>query len=268
MYAADFIYDDIPLSSFGMVICKFDSASPVENLGVGSQIIFNTASVPGSDKRTSYGSSYSDTLTAVFQVCKADTFYDPLPIDMNELSQLLRWLNRKDRFHRFKLLQDGYETLYTYASFNVNKIEVNGTVYGLELTMTSLYPYLLEDETELTFLAAEENAVFTLYDSSDETGHIYPSMAITCHSAGNLSIRNSIEKRTMLIKNCKPGEEISIDGEQKIISTSLSSHQIQNDFNFQFFRIANTYFNRENKITLSLPCELTLRWSSIKKVGF
>lgn len=253
-----------------MIICKFGSSDSVNIVNIGSQISFNLSSVPGKDQKSFYGTSYTDSLSCVFQICKSDckTKGKPTQLSIEEQSHIMRWLNRKDGFYKFKLIQKGYENLYTEASFNLSKIEIAGIVYGFELTMTTLHPYLLEDETELdinTITGEEQNI---LYDNSDETGYIYPFMTIVCNGNGTLKIKNLFEDRVTQINNCVVGEKITIDGKNQIISTTINEHKIQNDFNYKFFRLANTYSERENIITISLPCSVNMKWSPIRKVGF
>ena len=249
-----------------MLICSFNSPS-TENVSVGANINFNLASVPNKDKRLFLGVSYDETLTATFQIAKIDCNNKASEISNIELSYLMRWLSRKDGFYRFKLIQEGFECLYALANFNVQKITIAGRVYGLELTMTALHPYLLEEQEEYN-IDLDENKQFFLYDNSDEIGHTYPNMIITCKSDGDLEITNAFENRTSIIKNCSQNEEITINGEYFIISTSLPSHNIQNDFNYVFPRIANTFNNRENVITANLPCNIRMNWSPVRKVGF
>ena len=102
-------------------------------------------------------------------------------------------------------------------------------------------------------------------DVSHEEGYIYPRVEITVLEDGNLNIHNAIEDRYTYIANCKNGEIITMD--YPVISSSVSSHNIQNDFNWNFFRVANTYENSRNDLTISLPCSIKLEYSPIVKVG-
>ena len=52
-----------------------------------------------------------------------------------------------------------------------------------------------------------------------------------------------------------------------MISSSLPSHKIQNDFNWQFFRISSTFKDKENNVTVSLPCSIKMEYSPIAKIG-
>lgn len=250
------------------MICRFD-ASALDQITIGSQLTFHTAKPSGSEKRLFLGASSTETLTTTFQVAK--TVPDgthPEPISNDELSSILRWLNRKDGYYKFRLIQKDFENIYTLANFNVTKIEMAGQVYGLELTMHTLFPYLLEDSACMEFETFSHNETFSIYDHSDQTGHIYPNVKITCKAAGDLHISNSMEEHRITILNkCMEGEEITLNGDAFLISSS-AGRAIQEDFNFVFPRIANTFEQRNNDITVSLPCRLQLEWSPIRKVGF
>ena len=119
------------------------------------------------------------------------------------------------------------------------------------------YTYLRED------FVSDKNVFIN--DVSHEEGHIYPRVEITVLEDGDLNIHNAIENRDTYIANCVAGEIITMD--YPVISSSISSHNIQNDFNWNFFRVANTYENSRNDLTISLPCSIKLEYSPIVKVG-
>lgn len=105
----------------------------------------------------------------------------------------------------------------------------------------------------------------SLNDTSYEEGYIYPQMEITVKEDGDLIIHNSIENRETCITNCRANEVITMD--YPVIKSSDSSHNIQNDFNWTFFRIANTYNNSRNDLVVTLPCSIKIKYSPIVKVG-
>lgn len=105
----------------------------------------------------------------------------------------------------------------------------------------------------------------SINDSSHEEGYIYPHTEIIVNESGNLNIHNAMENRDTIIKNCVAGEVITMD--YPVIQSSVSSHNIQNDFNWNFFRVANTYENSRNDLTVSLPCSIKVKYSPIVKVG-
>ena len=105
----------------------------------------------------------------------------------------------------------------------------------------------------------------SLNDTSYEEGYIYPKMEITVGKDGDLKIHNAIENRETYIADCVAGEVITLD--YPIIRSSVPSHNIQNDFNWIFFRVANTFGNSRNDLTISLPCTIKIKYSPIVKVG-
>ena len=70
----------------------------------------------------------------------------------------------------------------------------------------------------------------------------------------------------MVIKNCIVGEVIKLD--YPVISSSISSHHLENDFNWVFFRIANTFKYKKNDLTISLSCTIKLKYSPVVKMSF
>lgn len=272
MYAIDFMYDKHCLSDFGMMICDFDGKSGTESVSAGSQLTFNLVKPLGQNKWNNYSSSYSEYLTSnPFQICKnpCKAFsQEELELTTHDISELSRWLNRK-QFCKFKILQDDYIDIYFEGSFNINQINIGGKCYGLELTLTTNRPYGFLEPVTYSINTTNKNETVFLIDVSDEIGYIYPDMVIKCLDAGNLKIINSIENdRSFYLANVTNGEIITLHGEEQIIESNRSSHDIYNDFNFKFPRIANTYENKNNVLCFSLPVECTLTYSPIRKVGF
>lgn len=147
----------------------------------------------------------------------------------------------------------GYVTSTNKDAYPQHKVDENDEIiYGVH---TDGYQYY--------FLGQVYKA--SLNDTSYEEGYIYPQMEITVKEDGDLTIHNAIENREMYIANCKSGEVITLD--YPVIRSSDSSHNIQNDFNWTFFRIANTYDNSRNDLIISLPCSIKIKYSPIVKVG-
>ena len=266
MKALDFEYDGYLLSDFGFMICSFGDKG-LETISNGSKISFNTTPIFNGSKSLLTQVSYDENIECNFAICKnpcVTASGDVEPITATEESQIMRWLNRK-RFLKFRVLQDGYEDIYFNGSFNIDKYVLDGNVYGFELAFTSDRPYAIYDSIVYNFTISTENGNYVINDISDEIGYIYAKMKIKCLSSGNLIINNSIENRDTVIKNCTQNEIITLD--YPIIQSTLISHKLQNDFNFNFVRIANTYENTLNKLTFSLPCEVQLSYNPIKKVG-
>ena len=151
------------------------------------------------------------------------------------------------------------------ASFNVSKIKINERIYGLRLVMESDKPFGYGQEQEAVWEFEGNNDTRILSDMSQEIGSIYPTIIVKCKSAGDLVITNSLENCRTVIKNCSVNEIITLHGDTQIIESSLLSHDICNDFNYDFFRIGNSFDDINNIISTSIPCEMTLRYSPVIK---
>ena len=266
MLVNDFEYDDLLLSDFGCIMCSFDS-NGLETVTNGSNITFNTSPILKGTKHVLTNTQYDECLTTTFEICKnpcnhveqSDAYFS-----IEEITTLTRWLNRKE-FLKFKLIKEGYENVYFEGSFNVSRKMLGDYCVGMELILTTNRPFALYETIKKTFKATKANHIEIFKDISDEIGFIYPDVEITCTTAGNLTIHNAIENRDTVIKNCIAGEVITM--KYPVISSSVSSHKIQNDFNYNFFRIANTYREKGNKITFSLPCTMKITYNPVRKVG-
>ena len=279
MKCYDFSYDNKCLSDFGFIVCKFDS-SGMETISNGSTITFNTVSTMHGMKKELTSSQYDECISATFQICKHSCTSGIQKISLIEVREIMRWLNRKG-FHKFKLLEEDYIDLFFEASFNVSKIEINGEVYGFELEMTTNRPFALQEARTITFKNTKEdienNRVRLISNMSDEEGYVYPEMTVEITdllssddgSEDNiLDIYNETEDRHSIVKNCEIGEVLTFN--YPIIQSSLGdgrSSQIQKDFNWVFFRMANSFGNRINKVHFSLPCTITIKYNPIVKVG-
>ena len=266
MMVTDFEYDGLLLSDFGYIMCSFDS-NGLETITNGSNITFNTSPILKGGKHILTSIKYEKCLTTTFEICKnpchineqQDSYFT-----VEEMSALTRWLNRQE-FLKFKLIKDGYENIYFEGSFNVSKIMLNDCVIGFELELITNRPFALYEDVKKTFRITRNNQVEIFKDISDEIGYIYPKVEVTCNTGGTLIIHNAIENRDTIVKNCRAGEVITM--EYPVISSSIPSHQIQNDFNYNFFRISNTFSERINKLTFSIPCTMKMTYQPIKKVG-
>jgi hypothetical protein len=263
MKAFDFSYDGKNLSDFGFIICNFGDKG-LDTVSNGSQITFNTVSTLGGAKYELTSAVYEDCLEATIQICKCSCSTDIQEISPVEHREIMRWLSRK-KFLKFKILDEEHIDLYYEAKINASRIEIDGRLYGFELAIETNTPFALKEPTIINIKNIEQNGKHYINDVSYEEGYIYPYTEITVTSDGDLNIYNAIEDRNTYIKNCVAGEIITMD--YPIIKSSISSHNIQNDFNWNFFRVANTLGNSRNNLTISIPCSITIKYSPIVKVG-
>ena len=285
--AFDFEYDKQFLRDFGFIIGKFGSPSDIEIVSAGSGITFNTIPTHNGKRHTLTSTQYDECIQINFQICKNPDLYNDLKISEEEYTRLIRWLNRKE-FLKFRLINDEsiYKPAFYYGSFNVKKILFNDELYGLELTLMTDSPFGYGNtrvlKLEFTENEVSNKVIKSIIDTSDEIGYTYPKMTIRIPAgvSGNLDIQNhSIcvvdnNPRTTSIENCLSEEVIEIDNENQIITSNYSSpviddngiyHDICDDFNYKFFALTNKLNDRVNKISVSLPCEIEIRYNPIIK---
>lgn len=266
MKAIDFEFDGRRLSEFGMILCRFDSGGLDTVDGV--QITFNTISTQNGKKHELTSVQYEDCLETTLHICKYSCSGGVQEITDTEHRQLTRWLNRK-RFLKLKILDEDHIDLYYEALINVSKIELDGKLIGLELGVYTNRPHALKEPRIININNTVAEGKHSINDTSHEEGYIYPYTKITIGDIGlekkTLVITNAIENRKTVIENCVANEVITMD--YPIIQSSDSSHNIQNDFNWNFFRVANTFENSRNDLTISLPCSIKVEYSPIVKIG-
>lgn len=269
MKAFDFEYDGLNLSNFGYMICDFD-AKGKDVVSNGSEITFTYATVRNGTKHEPIGVKYDSFLEAKIYICKNPCGTNDMRMSVDEIRLLSKWLNRKEDL-KFKLLSDEYHKIYFEGTFNISLVKYAGEVYGLELTFKSNRPFALMEKKTFLIKNKEIDQEHLIYDLSDVEGFAYPKTKITIEQDGDLIITNNIEKnddgsdRVTSIKHCTSGEVITMD--YPIIQTNDPAHVIQNDFNWSFFRIANTFHNNINKVKISLPCTMEISYSPIVKIG-
>lgn len=263
MKAKDFEFDGKNLSDFGFIICNFGSKG-LETISNGGQSTFNTVSTLDGKKHKKVSVKYEDCAEDVIQICKTPCYGNVMEISDIEFREMTRWLGR-NKFLKFKKLEQAYIDLYFEVRFKISKIEIDGVLYGLELEVESNTPFARKEAKIITIKNLEQNGQHSINDTSYEEGYIYPYTEIIITESGDLNIHNAREDRNTYIANCVAGEVIIMD--YPIITSSLSSHNIQNDFNYTFFRLANTYENSRNDLTISIPCTMKIKYSPIVKVG-
>ena len=261
----DFSYgeNNKKLSDFGFIICNFGDKG-LDTVSNGAVVSFDSVPVQNGVKHELVSSTYEDCLESTIQICKNPCTDNNMEIDQATFRELTRWLSRR-KFLKFKPISNDYIDLYHEAIISVSRIELDGKLVGLELEIRTNRPFALKEPRIITINNTVQNGKHSITDVSHEEGHIYPYVEITINQSGNLNIHNAIEDRDTYIANCTAGEIITLD--YPVIQSSISSHNIQNDFNWSFFRVANTFDNNRNDLIISLPCSIKIEYSPIVKVG-
>lgn len=270
MNCIDFIFDGQKLSQYSSVMCCItNSPSGANVVDVGSELTFNTINNNVSNQFRLSWAQYNNAYQTTFQISKLncedmnDTIYTDL-----EISNMRRWLMQK-KYKEFKpIYEDGeFSSVFFIGSFSdVKPIMLGYDVIGFELTFISDSNCgYHEDKTNSFDLEAEES--FSIYDTSDTVGFIYPKITIEMKEDSSLFSLESEEKITE-IANLSEGEIITLDCKNKIISSSLEEHsKIANDFNFIFPKLKNDIRKEKNTFKVSNKCEVTFEYRPTANVG-
>lgn len=265
MAISDFIYDGYKLSAFNnnsYIIAFFstdtDYNEPPRNINKTSLYLGNY--------QPFVYSNYEDTLTFTIGIIKnpCSKNYNNGEISITEMEDLKKWLSRPLAY-RFRLNDIKYKNIFWEGTFEIKEEIIGSKRVGAELTFNSVYPFALQDEVVSEGTIEETGDSITINDVSTEIGYIYPEVTIKCLASGDLVIYNEFDKRQTIVNNCKENETISFSKYLQI-SSSLSSHVVQDDFNYKFLRITNTFYDTENVISFSLPCEYQISYNPRRKV--
>lgn len=277
MYATDFEYADKCLSDFGCIICSIDKGAGMEEMNIGCDITFNTVKNNHSSIHSKTSSAYDNVYTTSFQIAKdfSGINQEEAYFSYEEVRALYKWLNRRS-YHKFKpcLEHDVSYDIHYYGSFNVDEVLINGKIAGLTLAFTANAPYGFGEEISLEFVTSGADDEFCIYGDSDEADSvIYPKVRIKCLAEGTntLTITNQTTHNVVTIQNCSAGEIITMDGEHKLISSENGSHtdgNISRDFDYTYLdiQVGEDDYSK-NVYKTSLPCELTITYAPIRKVG-
>lgn len=269
MILSDFEWCGQSGSLFGLLPCSFDS-SALETGENGANLEFTTIRAPGSDRQKPLPGRYAEALTGTFRVCKNPETTPSPYFSAEDIRFFNRWLNRRDGYHKFKICKngdDGYSEFYFRAFLNLKKLELGGHVTGLEITVTTDSPYAYFEPRTAVMELTVDAPRYTYTDVSDEVGRLYPAFTILCKAPGDLSLQNGLSGIKSCIRDCSPGEVLTMDSEHRILSSSLRKDAVMKSFNFGWLDIMNTYDNRQNIYSANLPCTVIMTYSPIAKIA-
>ncbi len=266
----DFEFDGKWLSDFGYMLCTFDSGYGAQTVQSGSKITFNKVKMNGGRHYSLLGVQYDECLTTTLNICKdpdCGRWDDNYYITDDDYRDIARWLNRSE-FLKFRYAD--YEDLsakqcYFNVSFNLNKITLSSRTIGIELNLETDAPFGYGEQESYVVHATDPRYCYWASVVSDELGHVFPSIEITCLGEGDLTIKNETIDCEMIVRNCKDGEIVSVNGDTFEICSSDGNHKLEKDFNFMYLPLANSYGDSNNKISVSIPCELKISYTPIIK---
>lgn len=260
----DFIFDGKYGSDFGLKFCNIDGNGDSETIIISNTEI-ETFRPANSDKNYFTSGNHNSVLTKKVQVCKIENC-DVVTFTDYDVEEIARWLCRDDGYHKFAFINDSGDIIEYNAIIDVNTIEINEQIAVLELTITTDSQFGYTPKTNHFVLSANDTVY--IIDNSSKIGETLVNLKLACKAEGNYVITTMFdgETKNICIDNCKSGEIITIT-DMCVITTSLPSHDITDDFNYVFPKLYNTISNQKNEFSVNLPCELTITYQTKRKVG-
>ena len=267
----DFEYADRRLSDFGCIMCHINTNAGINDVEIGCDITFNTVKNNNSSIQSITSSSYDSVYTTEFEIMKStcnnseDIYFTSL-----EVRALIKWLNRRE-YAKFRPINDisDESDVYYYGSFNIKQVQIGDKILGLHLTFTANAPYGFSEPNHLRYMILKNDDTFEIDAESDELGIIYPTVSIRNFYDNDVKITNITTGTSLFIRNCKADETIILNGEYKLISTDNEAHKstLPNDFNYEYLDFLIDEIYSPNIYEVSVPCEISINYSPIRKVG-
>jgi len=266
MQATDFEYDGQYLSDYGFIVCTFDDNTGVNTATAGSSLTFNVVRKYNGKRFSLINTSYDECLQVIFDICKDPEITSKLDMEITneEYRDISRWLNRKKHLKFQAINPEGNEdNCYYNSSFNIEKITIADKLYGLRLTMETDSPFGYGEVFQRSFTVSNNTTKCVVMDESDEIGETAIDLIITNTNAGTVEITNETTGKKTIITNCASGEIIRIRGDTQSVVSSVTTHNVYNDFNYIFPKIQNTFNDRKNVFSSTNPCTMVFRYTPI-----
>lgn len=259
IYSEKFIYNGKHCNLFNLMMCTFESNSGVEDATAGGTLEFSTVKQSGGSRWETTSIDLSEPLEFSFQVYKTnkEEFSDI------EKRTIHRWLVRKDEYKELQF--EGSDVIF-YSLNNIKWLAVGGQYVGMEISCKTREPWALSRPITKTFTVNGASNIMIM-DNTDEDGYTLPKTTITVTQNGAVSILNNFDGHLVTINNCVIGEVITIDSLKREISSSISTHSLPDDFNFNYPRLRRLEDNVINNLTLTGNFTMNMTWQEDRKVG-
>ncbi len=268
-----FEFNGIKSSVYGLYLCRFDGSNDgIKTLG--NEVSVKTVRAPRANRFIKSYSTYKTPLTFSFQVVKYECGRDMMEIGQRELAAILKWLVRRE-YCDLRFDQEGWDHVFYHCFLKVQKYEIGGKIFGLEIEATCDAPWGYSEPREFSFALTPANR-FVLHHYSDEEGGFLPdTVKIEVLENCDLQVANTFyiaqdpdpkrEKKIRVeIKNCQAGELLCFD-RHKNISSSAPHSNLMNDFNYVFLELYSDFYSCKNTITANHHCNISIKYRVVRK---
>jgi len=263
--ATTFTYDGKFSGTYGLKIASIDT----ENIQDTAPFNFTIhAAKTRKQKRFSFAGIENEEMpTFEFSVISET----PIPDVIRR--ELLRWLVGRNGFRKLQFHQSDYQDVEFNCIFAQSGLKfINGECHGINLTATFDSPYAYGKSNKKTIASNGANwETIKLINNSDIVDdYIYPIVKFRANGLvdyKSISINNTSDPanphRTFEFGYTMPSEEITINNELRIISSSIGGDKL-GLFNYHWFRLVHGV----NEVRIRINGTCTIEWPTLVKIGF
>lgn len=261
----DFSWQGINSDFYGLMIGYLDSAPEDERvLYTYSNTFTRNKDNNGFYMTSSYIEEPIRLNNGELSIVKYDCLTGDYTMTVDELEEIVLWLT-STKNGKLVIKPFYADNVYLMGMFDeITELKAMGKTVGLSLSFVSTSAHFMkEDET----FSGEGVTSLEARIYAKNFGHmkyLYPVYTITPKSSGDLTVTNSMWERSMVINNCTAGEVITIDALNKLFSSSLMTHELYNDFNYEFVPLVREGSTIAiNNFTLSLECDISITYTPL-----
>jgi hypothetical protein len=216
---------------------------------------------------------YDELFSPKFTIVKKD-FSD---FTQSEVRQVLKYFTQIDRPALLEVDYDkeGEEPIEErnwcaiggWTEISTYKLANNRTV-GIVATFEAITPHAMSTLYTVPINSTTSYKA-TINIDTDDNQPVYPRVIIKSYGADikfinkHTGLNRSEAYASIVLSNNTSGEEITVDGANKIIKTSLTKRIFGDDFNWKWLEL----YDGKNEITVEGNCEVILEWRCVRKVG-
>jgi hypothetical protein len=214
---------------------------------------------------------YDELFSPQFTIVKKD-FSD---FTQEEVRKVLKYLTSTDKPALLEVYYDGASNIVDWAciggftSIEMYKIANSRTV-GIVAQFEAITPFAMSDLYTVTKTITSADNKITINIDTDDNKPVYPRITIRTNGNDIKCINRhtdffnvSTPYNSLAVINNASDETVTVDGANKIITTSLTRRIFGDDFNWKWLEL----YDGKNEITIEGNCEVALEWREIRKVG-
>ncbi len=248
--------------------CAFES----DNSEVSTYLNREAVSVESHDGRNNntIRYKYSERFSPRFTFMKKG-FGD---FDSSELRAVLKWLTSSDTPTLLDVYYDdsnvvGFSAIGNWIEISSYKLANSRTV-AVVATFEAVHPFAFSDLHIVTKTITSADNIITINIDTDDNKPVYPRVTIAEKGSGVRFINkhtdffgNSKTYESTILTNNTSGEKITVDGANKVISSTHTSRIFGNQFNWRWLEL----YDGKNELTIEGNCEVKLEYRTVIKCG-